>query len=313
MQWTIGDQGPDPTVSPRTLTEHPEEPPDSRAAARANRMKSKERIKRMNTLLQNTALSSDEELDGGLEDSYDEDRWDDGEEPDWLTRAAAELESEAIDGRLEDCQSSLQIAEEKNTAHIAELARSQANHQTMLDAWQHALQHISEALGITGPSSSHTVVLERQPPDPTALQQQRDRLRKPSPQPSRPAASSIGLGLAQQIMDLGRRMNPEDDDDDDDRSGPPTISEFESLPPGHFRRQMRRALDYRNSEEFERLRLKAFVPQDPPMWGNVEYFLDSDGSYNPLDANTFIRYTDGSFVIESSDPVGRYLGLPIDY
>ena len=129
MQWAIENPGRD-LVSPRTLTDHPEEPPDSRAVALANRMKSRERMKRMETLL-NDATPTSNALD---HDSYDEDRWDDGEEP---AQAAAKLEPEAadsdfedddlrvrvhpIDGRLEDCQQSKKTLE-------AQLERSQEEH-----------------------------------------------------------------------------------------------------------------------------------------------------------------------------------------
>ena len=127
--------------------------------------------------------------------------------------------------RLDDCQSSLQIAEEQNTAHIAELARSQANHQTMSDAWQHALQHISEALGITGSSSSHTVVLEQlnnpstpqhgarlatQLPSAIQLKDALDKL-KPPPQSSQPR--SLTMDSFYQNM-INRRQHLKDDDDD---------------------------------------------------------------------------------------------------
>lgn len=80
------------------------------------------------------------------------------------------------------------------------------------------------------------------------------------------------------------------------------ISEFEALPPTHFRRKMRQAMDERNQKRFEELRLQ-----------HCSGAYDEDGSPVPIDKNTIHVYTMGSFVISVDDNVGKYLGLPADY
>ena len=80
------------------------------------------------------------------------------------------------------------------------------------------------------------------------------------------------------------------------------ISEFEALPPNHFRRKMRHAMDERNQTRFEQLRRQ-----------HCSAAYDDDGSPVPIDEQTFNKYTMGAFPISDDDTVRKYLGLPTDY